>query len=397
MNNRQLFLRHVAQLSDAPMALEINKASGMYMWDADGKKIMDLIAGISVCNVGHSHPAVVNAIKEQAEQYMHLLVYGELIQTPQVAFATLLTQHLPSSLNSVYFTNSGAEAVEGAMKLAKRYTGRTEILAFEKSYHGSTQGAMSIMGDETWRNAYRPLLPDIQHLQYNTWEAIDHITERTACIILETVQAEAGVHAPQKEWLQAIREKCTATGTLMVLDEIQCGLGRNGTLWAFEQAEVVPDILLLGKALGGGMPMGAFIADREIMWVLTNNPVLGHMTTFGGHPVICAAGMAGFKVLLEEDLVPGVKAKGQLFHDYLKHPAIKAIRSLGLMMAVEFESFAVNKKVIDRCIEKGLLTDWFLFAPECLRIAPPLIISEEEIRKACDIILEALDEVVKEA
>jgi acetylornithine/N-succinyldiaminopimelate aminotransferase len=395
MNNRQLFLRHVAQLSDAPLALEITKASGMYMWDADGKKIMDLIAGISVCNVGHSHPAVVNAIKEQAEQYMHLLVYGELIQTPQVGFATLLTSHLPATLNSIYFTNSGAEAVEGAMKLAKRYTGRTGILAFEKSYHGSTQGAMSIMGDETWRNAYRPLLPDIQHLQYNTGEALDHITDRTACIILETVQAEAGVRVPQKEWLQAIREKCTATGTLMVLDEIQCGLGRNGTLWAFEQAGVVPDILLLGKALGGGMPMGAFIADRDIMWSLTNKPVLGHMTTFGGHPVICAAGMAGFKVLLEENLVEGVQAKGQLFHKYLQHPAIKAIRSLGLMMAVEFESFEVNKKVIDRCIEKGLLTDWFLFAPECLRIAPPLIIREDEIKKACEIILEALDEVVK--
>ncbi|MBW8685793.1 aminotransferase class III-fold pyridoxal phosphate-dependent enzyme [Chitinophaga sp. B61] len=394
MNNRQLFLRHVAQLSDAPMALEITKASGMYMWDAEGKKILDLIAGISVCNVGHSHPAVVNAIKEQAEQYMHLLVYGELIQTPQVGFATLLTQHLPPSLNSVYFTNSGAEAVEGAMKLAKRYTGRSEILAFERSYHGSTQGAMSIMGDEAWRNAYRPLLPDIQHLDYNSPAAVELITDRTACIILETVQAEAGVQVPDKEWLQAIRDKCTATGTLMVLDEIQCGLGRNGTLWAFEQAGVVPDILLLGKALGGGMPMGAFIADKEIMWVLTNNPVLGHMTTFGGHPVICAAGMAGFKVLLEEQLVDQVKAKGELFHQYLKHPAIKAIRSLGLMMAVEFESFAINKKVIDRCIDKGVLTDWFLFAPECLRIAPPLIISKEEIRHACDIILQAIEEVV---
>ncbi|WP_236059657.1 aspartate aminotransferase family protein [Chitinophaga rhizophila] len=376
------------------MALEITKASGMYMWDAEGKKILDLIAGISVCNVGHSHPAVVNAIKEQAEQYMHLLVYGELIQTPQVGFATLLTQHLPPSLNSVYFTNSGAEAVEGAMKLAKRYTGRSEILAFERSYHGSTQGAMSIMGDEAWRNAYRPLLPDIQHLDYNSPAAVELITDRTACIILETVQAEAGVQVPDKEWLQAIRDKCTATGTLMVLDEIQCGLGRNGTLWAFEQAGVVPDILLLGKALGGGMPMGAFIADKEIMWVLTNNPVLGHMTTFGGHPVICAAGMAGFKVLLEEQLVDQVKAKGELFHQYLKHPAIKAIRSLGLMMAVEFESFAINKKVIDRCIDKGVLTDWFLFAPECLRIAPPLIISKEEIRHACDIILQAIEEVV---
>lgn len=399
MNNRQLFLRHLAQLSDAPLALEIVKASGMYMWDTEGKKIMDLIAGISVCNVGHSHPAVVQAIREQAEQYMHLLVYGEIIQTPQVAFATLLTEQLPASLNSVYFTNSGAEAVEGAMKLAKRYTGRTEIIAFEKSYHGSTQGAMSIMGDESWRNAYRPLLPDIQHLTYNTWEAIDRITERTACVVAETVQAEAGVYVPQKEWLQALRKKCSETGTLLVLDEIQCGLGRNGTLWAFEQSGIVPDILLLGKALGGGMPMGAFIADREIMWSLTNRPVLGHMTTFGGHPVMCVAGLAGLRVLLEqrEELVDGAKAKGELFHRYLKHPAIKEIRSLGLMMAVEMESFEVNKKVIDRCIEKGVLTDWFLFAPQCLRIAPPLIINEEEIKQACDIILEAIDAVYNKA
>lgn len=367
----------------------------MYMWDTEGKKIMDLIAGISVCNVGHSHPAVVAAVKEQAEQYMHLLVYGELIQSPQVGFATLLTQHLPESLNSVYFTNSGAEAVEGAMKLAKRYTGRTGIIAFDRSYHGSTQGAMSIMGDETWRNAYRPLLPDIQHLTYNDLGVIDQITERTACIILEPVQAEAGVRIPRKEWLQAIREKCTATGTLMVLDEIQCGLGRNGTLWGFEQAGVVPDILLLGKALGGGMPMGAFIADKEIMWSLTNKPVLGHMTTFGGHPVICAAGMAGFKALLEGNLIDSVSAKGQLFHQYLQHPAIKEVRFLGLMMAVEFESFEINKKVIDKCIEKGLLTDWFLFAPECLRIAPPLIINEEEIRTACDIIINVLNEVTE--
>lgn len=390
MNNRQLFLRHVAQLSDAPLGLEIVKASGMYMWDADGKQILDLIAGISVCNVGHSHPAVVQAIKDQAEQYMHLLVYGELVQSPQVAFATLLTQHLPASLDCVYFTNSGSEAVEGAMKLAKRYTGKTEIIAFNNSYHGSTQGAMSIMGDEVWRNAYRPLLPDIQHLEYNSFESLDRITSRTACVVAETVQAEAGVRVPQKEWLQALRAKCTATGTLLILDEIQCGLGRNGTLWAFEQFGIIPDILLLGKALGGGMPMGAFIANREMMWVLTNNPVLGHMTTFGGHPVICAAGMAGFKVLLEQDLISSVKAKEQLFLKYLQHPAIRAVRSLGLMIAVEMESFAVNKKVIDYCIDKGMLTDWFLFAPECLRIAPPLIINEEEIKQACDMILEAV-------
>jgi acetylornithine/succinyldiaminopimelate/putrescine aminotransferase len=390
MNNRQLFLRHVAQTSDAPLALEIVKAQGMYMWDADGKRILDLIAGISVCNVGHCHPQVVKAIQEQAQQYMHLLVYGELVQSPQVAYARLLTSHLPASLNSIYFTNSGAEAVEGAMKLAKRYTGRTEIIAFKNSYHGSTQGALSIIGHESMRNAYRPLLPDIQHLEYNTRSSLDHITERTACVIAETVQGEAGIRVPQQEWLHALREKCTQTGTLLVLDEIQCGLGRNGTLWAFEQFGIVPDILLLGKALGGGMPLGAFIANRDIMWSLTNNPVLGHITTFGGHPVNCAAGMAGMQALLEEDLISTVKEKEQLFHQYLQHPAIKSIRSLGLMMALELENFPINKAVIDHCIAKGLLTDWFLFAPECLRIAPPLIITPQQIKESCDIILEAL-------
>lgn len=393
MNNRQLFLRHVAQTSDAPLALEITKAQGMYMWDANGKRILDLIAGISVCNVGHCHPQVVKAIQEQAQQYMHLLVYGELVQSPQVAYAQLLTSHLPASLDSVYFTNSGAEAVEGAMKLSKRHTGRTEIIAFKNSYHGSTQGALSIMGQEEWRNAYRPLLPDIQHLDYNAWESLEHITHRSACVIAETVQGEAGVRVPQREWLHALREKCTQTGTLLVLDEIQCGLGRNGTLWAFEQFGIEPDILLLGKALGGGMPLGAFIANREVMWSLTNNPVLGHITTFGGHPVNCAAGMAGLQVLLQDNLVPAVKEKEQLFRQYLQHPAIRSIRSLGLMIAVELENFPVNKKVIDHCISKGLLTDWFLFAPECLRIAPPLIITPEQIKESCDLILEALDTV----
>ncbi len=395
MNNRQLFLRHVAQTSDAPLALEITKAQGMYMWDADGKRMMDLIAGISVCNVGHCHPKVVKAIQDQAQQYMHLLVYGELVQSPQVAFASLLTQHLPASLNSVYFTNSGAEAVEGAMKLSKRYTGRTGIIAFKNDYHGSTQGALSLIGQEEWRNAYRPLLPDIQHLDYNDFASLDYITTHTACVIAETVQGEAGVRVPQKAWLQALREKCTQTGTLLVLDEIQCGLGRNGTLWAFEQFGIVPDILLLGKALGGGMPLGAFIADKEMMWCLTNNPVLGHITTFGGHPVSCAAGMAGMQALLEEQLIPTVKAKEQLFRDCLQHPAIKEVRSLGLMMAVELESFSINKQVIDYCIGRGVLTDWFLFSAESLRIAPPLIITEEEIKEACGVIIEALGNAKK--
>ncbi len=391
MNNRQLFLQHVAQTSDAPLALEIVKAEGMYMWDADGKKYLDMIAGISVCNVGHCHPAVVKAIQEQAQTYMHLLVYGEFVQSPQVAYATYLTQHLPSSLNSVYFTNSGSEATEGAMKLAKRHTGRTEIIAFKNSYHGSTQGSLSIMGDEYWRNAYRPLLPDVQHLLHNSMEMLDSITERTACVIAETIQGEAGVLAPAAEWLQALRKKCTETGALLILDEIQCGFGRNGTLWAFEQYEVVPDVLLLGKALGGGMPLGAFIANRDVMWSLTNQPVLGHITTFGGHPVACAAGLAGMKALIEENMMKEVRAKEKLFLELLQHPRIKAVRSRGLMFAVELEDFPANKKVIDHCIKNGVITDWFLFAPQCIRLVPPLIITEDEIRAACRIILAGLD------
>ncbi|RPD40150.1 aspartate aminotransferase family protein [Chitinophaga barathri] len=391
MNNRQLFLQHVAQTSDAPMALEIVKAQGMYMWDAGGKQYLDLIAGISVCNIGHCHPAVVKAIKEQAETYMHLLVYGEFVQSPQVAYAKYLTDHLPAGLNSVYFTNSGSEATEGAMKLAKRHTGRTEIIAFKNSYHGSTQGSLSIIGDEYWRNAYRPLLPDVQHLQHNSMDMLGQITERTACVIAETIQAEAGVLAPEKTWLQALRKRCTETGTLLVLDEIQCGLGRNGTLWAFEQYDVVPDILLTGKALGGGMPLGAFIASREVMWSLTNQPVLGHITTFGGHPVACAAGLAGMKALMEENMTADIPAKEKLFLELLKHPKIKAVRSRGLMLAVELEDFPAVQKVIAHCIANGVITDWFLFAANCIRIVPPLIINEEEIRKACAVILAGLN------
>ncbi|WP_341834271.1 aspartate aminotransferase family protein [Chitinophaga pollutisoli] len=391
MNNRQLFLQHVAQTSDAPLALEMVKAQGMYMWDASGKQYIDMIAGISVCNIGHCHPAVVQAIREQAETYMHLIVYGEFVQSPQVQYATFLTQHLPASLNSVYFTNSGSEATEGAMKLAKRHTGRTGIIAFKNSYHGSTQGSLSIIGDEYWRNAYRPLLPDVLHLQHNDMGMLEQITERTACVIAETVQAEAGVLAPSVEWMQTLRARCTETGTLLVLDEIQCGLGRNGTLWAFEQYGVVPDILLAGKALGGGMPLGAFIANRDIMWSLTNQPVLGHITTFGGHPVACAAGLAGMKALLSEKMMDGISEKEQLFRSLLQHPRIKAVRSRGLMLAVEVEDFPACKKVIDYCIANGLITDWFLFASNAIRLVPPLIISEEEIRKACAILLAGLD------
>jgi acetylornithine/succinyldiaminopimelate/putrescine aminotransferase len=393
MNLRQLFLEHVAQTSPAPLALEIVKAEGCRLTDASGKNYIDLIGGISVANIGHSHPAVVDAIKKQLDQYMHIMVYGEFIQSPQVKYAQLLTQHLPATLNSVYFTNSGAEAVEGAMKLSKRVTGRTEIVAFKDSYHGSTQGALSIIGDEYWRNSFRPLLPGIQHLRYNSFEDLDFITEQTACVIAETVQAEAGIIVPQREWILALQERCKQTGTLFILDEIQAGFGRTGKLWGFQNFNVVPDILLLGKALGGGMPLGAFIADRDIMNQLTDNPVLGHITTFGGHPVCCTAGMAAFKVLLESEFDIG--AKEELFKSLLVHPKIKAIRSFGLWMAIEFESFDICKKVIDNCIERGVISDWFLFASNCLRISPPLTVSNTEIESTCRVILDSIQELAR--
>lgn len=393
MTNRQLFLQHVAQTSGAPLALEIVNAKGTELTDADGRKYIDLIGGISVCNVGHAHPAVIEAIRAQSEKYLHLIVYGEFIQSPQVQYAALLTSYLPASLDCVYFTNSGAEAVEGALKLAKRVTGRTEIVAFQHSYHGSTQGALSVMGDEYWRNAYRPLLPGIWHEGYNDDQSLDRISAKTACVIAETIQAEAGVIAPRKEWLQALRQRCNETGTLLILDEIQCGFGRNGSLWAFEQFEIVPDILLLGKALGGGMPLGAFITARGLMQALTHDPVLGHITTFGGHPVCCAAGMAAFHVLQNEQLIPAIGDKERLFIEKLQHPHIKAVRSRGLMIAVEFDSFEISKKIIDRCIANGVLTDWFLFAPQCLRIVPPLTITKEEIEKACQVLLQSMDEL----
>lgn len=390
MTNRQLFLNHVGQTSDAPLCLNIVKATGSKMWDAAGKEYIDLIAGISVCNVGHRHPNVVAAIKEQADKYLHIMVYGELVENPQVEYATLLTQYLPASLNSVFYTASGSEATEGAMKLAKRFTNRSQIISFKNSYHGSTQGALSVMGSEYWQQAFRPLLPDVLQLRYNNFDDLKNITERTACVIAETIQAEAGILKPQHGWLQSLRQRCNCTGTLLILDEIQCGFGRNGTLWAFEQFNVVPDILLLGKAIGGGMPLGAFIADKKLMDSFTHNPVLGHINTFGGHPVSCAAGMAAFKVLTEEKLYDRVFEKETMFRSLLQHSSIKNINSAGLMMAVEFDSFETNKKIIDRLIEEGVFTDWFLFCAHAFRICPPLNISETEIKDACSIILKVL-------
>jgi acetylornithine/N-succinyldiaminopimelate aminotransferase len=390
--SRRLFLRHLAQTSSNPLGLEIDRAEGAYLYDVSGKQYLDLIGGISVANTGHRHPAVLLAIRDQLDRYLHVMVYGEMIQSPQVKYATLLAANLPPSLDTVYFTNSGTEATEGAMKLAKRITGRPEIVAFDKSYHGSSQGALSIMGDEYWRNAFRPLLPGIHHMTYNSSSALDAITDKTACVILETVQAERGVFVADKEWLQALSGKCREKGALLVFDEIQTGFGRTGTLWGFERFGVIPDILLLGKALGGGMPMGAFIAGRQMMAALTDRPVLGHITTFGGHPVCCAAGMASLELVLREGWTAQVERKGLLFTRFLVHPAIRAVRACGLLIAVEFESFERNKQIIDACISRGLLTDWFLFAPECLRIAPPLTITEEQIASACAIILAAVEE-----
>jgi acetylornithine/N-succinyldiaminopimelate aminotransferase len=393
MNQRQLFLNHVAQTSPSPLAIEIKKASGSLVYDAKGKEYIDLIAGISVCNIGHCHPKVAKAIKKQVDEYLHVLVYGEMIETPQVQYARLLTANLPSTLNSVYFTTSGAEAVEGAMKLAKRVTGRRSIVAFNKSYHGSTQGALSVMGDENWRNSFRPLLPGIDHVDYNAFEDLDRITSDTACVIAETVQAERGVIPPTSDWMQALRKRCDETGALLILDAIQTGFGRTGQLWGFEQHRIIPDILLLGKALGGGMPLGAFISNRDLMQAFTHNPVLGHITTFGGHPVCCAAGLAAMKVLLKDDLISEVNNRAKLFVELLQHQQIIEVRTQGLLISIEFDSWDINKKVIDHCIREGVLTDWFLFAPNCLRIAPPLNIPTKLIKKACAVIIEGCNKI----
>src|SRR6476659_3209749 len=325
MNLREIFLSHDAQTSATPLTFEIIKADGALLYDVNGKEYIDLIGGISVANVGHRHPKVIQAIEDQLEAYMHIMVYGEFIETPQVQYAKLLIDHLPSSLNSVYFTNSGAEATEGAMKLAKRFTGRAEIIAFNSSYHGSTQGALSVMGSEYWRNAFRPLLPGIFHFDYNSSAAINAITGQTSCVIMETVQGEAGIIGPTKDWIQTLRKKCSETGALLILDEIQTGFGRTGKLWGFEHFDIIPDILLLGKALGGGMPLGAFVADQQLMSVLTDNPVLGHITTFGGHPVCCAAGLAALETLLDEEMMNEVKRKENLFRSLLVDPKIKAV------------------------------------------------------------------------
>ncbi len=363
------------------------------MYGPSGERYLDLISGIGVSNVGHRHPKVLAAIQEQLGKYLHLMVYGELVQAPPARLAHALVQTLPTGLDNVYFVASGSEAVEGACKLAKRYTKRTELIAFDNAYHGSTQGALSLNGSENFKQAFRPLLPDVRHIRHNHLPDLDLITRRTAAVILETIQGEAGVRIPSIEYMQRLRAKCTEMGALLILDEIQCGFGRTGTFWAFEQFGVVPDILTCAKGMGGGMPIGAFISSQAIMHSFKNDPMLGHITTFGGHPVSCAASLATLQVIIEENLLEQVPAKAMRFKEKLQHPAIKEIRNQGLMMAVEFESFAILKAVIDKAILKGVLTDWFLFCDQSMRIAPPLTISLEEIDAACDLVLESIDEV----
>jgi putrescine aminotransferase len=391
LTNRQLFLSSLAQTSNSPLFLEIEKAEGIFLFGPDEKQYIDLISGISVSNIGHRHPKVIEAIKNQLDKYLHLMVYGEYIQSPQILLAEKLKTTLPSRLNSVYFVNSGAEATEGALKLAKRYTGRAEIISCTKAYHGSTNGALSVMGDEYFKQAFRPLLPGISHIQFNDIEELNCITNHTAAVIIETIQGEAGIRVPSMEYMQALRKKCTETGALLILDEIQTGFGRTGKFWAFEHFDIEPDVLLTSKGMGGGMPIGAFIAPKSIMDVLANEPILGHITTFGGHPVCCASSLATIEVILNENLIKEVAEKENLFHALLKHPSIKEIRSKGLLLAVEFESYEVLKPIIDRAIEKGVITDWFLFCNNSMRIAPPLIITKEQIKKVCDLILEAID------
>lgn len=393
LTDRQLFLHNLAQTSDSPLALEITKAKGIYLFDISGKKYMDLISGISVSNTGHRHPEVVKAIKDQVDSYLHLMVYGEYIQSPQVKLAGALAALLPEKLNNCYFVNSGSEAVEGALKLAKRFTGRSKIVAFNHAYHGSTHGALSVIGDESYQTPFGPLLPGIKHIEFNSTEALMAITSETACVIIEPVQGEAGIIVGKQEFLMALRTRCTETGTLLIFDEIQTGMGRTGTMFAFQKHNIIPDILLLAKGLGGGMPLGAFISSYEIMQTLTFNPVLGHITTFGGHPVSCAAALANIDVIINEKLVENVESKSRLFIQLLsKSKAISQIRSAGLMIALQLDNYAHVKRVIDRCIDKGVILDWFLFNDSSIRIAPPLTITEEEIKEACQVILESLTE-----
>ena len=392
---RKQFLRHVAQTSPGPQLIEVARAEGVFFYTPEGKPYYDLVSGVSVNNVGHGNRAVVEAVQRQAADYMHIMVYGEMVERPQVEFARLLAESLPEPLDTVYFLNSGAEAVEGALKLAKRYTHRTEMISMRRAYHGSTHGAMSMMGEpegEEWKNAFRPLLPDTKAIDFNSFADLEQITERTACVLCEPVQGEAGVRVPQDGYLQALRKRCDEVGALLIFDEIQVGMGRTGEMFAMQKYGVTPDIVCLAKALGGGMPLGAFVSSQKIMSTLTHNPVLGHITTFGGHPVCCAAGLAAMKFLQDNKVVEDVERKGALYEELLKdHPAVKEIRRAGLLLAIELGESEKLYKIMDLFIEEGILSDWFLFCDTAFRISAPLVISDEEIRDSVRIIRNCLD------
>lgn len=375
--------------------LPVERAEGIYLYTPDGKRYTDLISGVGVSNIGHRHPHVVGAIKEQLDRHLHVMVYGEFIQSPSNRLAEKLTGLLPPSLNCCYFTNSGTEANEGALKLAKRYTGRHEIVSFRGSYHGSTHGSLSVTGNETKKNAFRPLLPGVTFIGFNNAVDLDRINTNTACVIVETIQGDAGVRIPDREFMQLLRKRCSDTGALLILDEIQCGMGRTGTLFAFEQFGIVPDILTLAKAFGGGLPLGAFVADREVMKSLTHDPVLGHITTFGGNPVCCAAALATLEVIENERLLDHVEDKGKLFEQCLRHPRIKTIRRAGLMLAIDFETAEEVQRIVQAALERGIITFWFLSHPNSFRIAPPLTITEDQIRESCARIVEAIEAVGK--
>ena len=393
MDSKSIFKTLQAQTTPFPIGLEISRAEGLFIYDTNGKAYYDLVSGLAVTNIGHRHPRVIEAIKKQLDTHLHVMPYGEFIQAPQIQLAEKLNEILPENLTTSYFVNSGAEAVEGALKLAKRHTGRHEIIACHKSYHGSTHGALSVSGNPVKQSAFKPLLPDVNFITFNKLDELDRITKNTACVIIETVQGDAGVRIPELCYLQRLREKCSETGTLLILDEIQTGFGRTGSLFAFEQYGISPDILVIAKGLGGGMPIGAFVSSKEIMDCLTHNPMLGHITTFGGHPVNCAAAIANIEVIQEENLIEEVHKKGALMKELLSHPLVKEIRQIGLMFAIDLETEEITQKVVEKCMEKGIITFWFLSCPASFRLAPPLTISFEEIEEVCSVICEVFDGV----
>ena len=388
--SHETFFAHLAQTTDSPTLITVSHAEGIYIYSTDNKRYTDLISGIGVSSVGHRHPAVVKAIKDQLDKHLHVMVYGEYVQSASNMLAKKIASLLPPHLNCCYFVNSGTEANEGALKLAKRYTGRTQLIACRKSYHGSTHGSLSVSGNEVKKQAFRPLLPDVTFIDFNVTSQLEVITDRSACVIMETVQGDAGVRIPSKDYMKALRKRCDETGALLILDEIQCGMGRTGTLFAFEQYGITPDILTVAKAFGGGLPIGAFISDRNLS-CLTHDPMLGHITPFGGNPVCCASALATLNVLEKENLVEQVEEKGQLFESLLKHPSIKAVRRIGLMFAIDFESAEIVTRIVHKARELGVICYWFLSHPNSFRIAPPLTITKKQIEESCETILTAID------